>query len=131
MSAISSSSSGRSMNTLPFALPAHSRRTCKQFSGFLETDLGMGLVCACVRTRDGALAPTLKEIIDAGTFDENARDPPGGVLRLATRVADRCRRPEYRKHRLRPSSVLREIFSFWSTASGTRTSSLSVPSVGG
>ena len=41
--------------------------------GFLETDLGMGLVCACVRTRDGALAPTLKEIIDAGTFDENAR----------------------------------------------------------
>lgn len=36
--------------------------------GFADTDLGLGLVVAAVRGPDGALAPTLADIIRAGRF---------------------------------------------------------------
>lgn len=42
--------------------------------GFVETDRGMGLVSRAVRGRDGALAPTLYEIVRAGRFTPAMRE---------------------------------------------------------
>lgn len=41
--------------------------------GFADTDLGFGLVVAAAKDRDGRLAPTLFDLIDADTFDVAAR----------------------------------------------------------
>ena len=41
--------------------------------GFVETDLGMGLVCRCVRGKGGELAPTLRSVVLEGRFDQSAR----------------------------------------------------------
>jgi len=41
--------------------------------GFVETDMGMGLVSRAVRGRDGQLAPTLTTILSEGRFDRDAR----------------------------------------------------------
>lgn len=42
--------------------------------GFVETDMGLGLVTDAVRGPDGALAPTLAHLIDRGIFDKEAED---------------------------------------------------------
>lgn len=47
----------------PFAQVVH---------GFAETDLGLGLVVGAVRGPDGALAPTLAQLIARGDFDDEA-----------------------------------------------------------
>jgi hypothetical protein len=47
----------------PFAQVVH---------GFLETDLGLGLVVGAVRGPDGALAPTVSQLIARGDFDATA-----------------------------------------------------------
>jgi hypothetical protein len=47
----------------PFAQVVH---------GFAETDLGLGLVVGAVRGPDGALAPTLAQLIARGDFDGTA-----------------------------------------------------------
>jgi hypothetical protein len=40
--------------------------------GFVETDIGMGVVTQAVRTADGELAPTLTSMLKQGRFDEAA-----------------------------------------------------------
>jgi hypothetical protein len=41
--------------------------------GFVETDMGLGLVSRAVRGRDGKLAPTLTALLRDGRFDDHAR----------------------------------------------------------
>jgi len=48
------------------AIPPH----MQTIIGFVETDLGMGLVCHCIRTDNGALAPTLRTIVQENRFDQ-------------------------------------------------------------
>ncbi len=43
----------------------------QHFSGLVETDIGLGMVVAKVRGRDGGLAPTLTEIVRANGLDED------------------------------------------------------------
>jgi hypothetical protein len=43
----------------------------QHFSGLVETDIGLGMVVAKVRGRDGGLAPTLTEIVRARGLDED------------------------------------------------------------
>lgn len=38
--------------------------------GFAQTDLGLGLVVQAIHGKDGQLAPTLRQIIDIGNYDE-------------------------------------------------------------
>lgn len=57
------------------ALYAHSEafpRYLQRFIGFIETDLGLGEVVELKRGADSLLAPTLKALILAGRFDEDA-----------------------------------------------------------
>ena len=50
-------------------LPCH----VQTITGFVETDMGMGVVSRAVRTRDGALAPALPQLIAQGRFTAAAR----------------------------------------------------------
>jgi len=47
--------------SLPFA---------QKVAGFIETDLGLGLVIAAALDRDGNLAPSLSTLINTGRFDD-------------------------------------------------------------
>lgn len=46
----------------------------QRVAGFIETDMGLGLVTDAVRGPDGALAPTLASLIDRKLFDSEAQD---------------------------------------------------------
>jgi len=50
-------------------LPRH----VQTITGFVETDMGMGVVSRAVRTREGALAPALPQLIAQGRFTAAAR----------------------------------------------------------
>lgn len=45
------------------AWPKEAQRCVQRFHGFVETDLGQGLVVEAVRTESGALAPTLRDLL--------------------------------------------------------------------
>lgn len=44
----------------------------QRVAGFVETDMGLGLVTDAIRGSDGGLAPTLAHLIDHRLFDEEA-----------------------------------------------------------
>lgn len=48
-------------------------RYVQEIVGFVETDVGMGVVSRAVRDRSGNLAPTLRTLLEEGRFDETAR----------------------------------------------------------
>lgn len=50
-----------------------SPRFSQRIVGLVETDAGLGLVTEALRDRDGRLAPTLRELLESGRFDDAAR----------------------------------------------------------
>lgn len=46
----------------------------QRVAGFVETDMGLGLVTDAVRGPDGALAPTLATLVDRRIFDSEAEE---------------------------------------------------------
>lgn len=54
----------------------HGRRLpfVQQVYGFEETDLGLGFVTEALHGRDGKIAPTLRDLIRGGRYDERVRE---------------------------------------------------------
>ena len=48
-------------------------RYVQEIVGFVETDVGMGVMSRAVRDRSGNLAPTLRTLLEEGRFDETGR----------------------------------------------------------
>lgn len=42
----------------------------QKVAGFIETDMGLGLVIAAARDREGNLAPSLSSLVNSGQFDD-------------------------------------------------------------
>ena len=50
--------------------------------GFAQTDLGLGIVVQAIRNTDGHLAPTLRNLINNGLYDETVKKALNDFLKL-------------------------------------------------